>query len=283
MKEEELEEMDSIVSLGERSDIEFARNRKSMFEVTSNMKAINVSKDTTGDGSQIGKELEIGTISSTLNTGNELEDLNEEQITPEEIEYRRESLNDAILQACDMAMKIPEYEAYISLPSQTTFPDYYQIISKPVCLQHIRQFAKKREFTSLHKLEKYLERLASNAKTYNGFSHFLYYSALHLTNTIMMEVRKRVAVAFYTYKLPEGHIRDHEAKQLWEGLNAVSETDLNRKHMLVPDVGDEKEEEEEEEENDGEEEEEDEEENDDDDDGDNNNKNNRSEKKTGKK
>ncbi|CUV07778.1 unnamed protein product [Cryptosporidium hominis] len=283
MKEEELEEMDSIVSLGERSDIEFARNRKSMFEVTSNMKAINVSKDTTGDGSQIGKELEIGTISSTLNTGNELEDLNEEQITPEEIEYRRESLNDAILQACDMAMKIPEYEAYISLPSQTTFPDYYQIISKPVCLQHIRQFAKKREFTSLHKLEKYLERLASNAKTYNGFSHFLYYSALHLTNTIMMEVRKRVAVAFYTYKLPEGHIRDHEAKQLLDGLNSVSETDLNRKHMLVPDVGDEEEEEEEEEENDDEEEEEDEEENDDDDDDDNNNKNNQIEKKTGKK
>ncbi|KAF7456384.1 putative global transcription activator SNF2L2 [Cryptosporidium felis] len=166
----------------------------------------------------------------------------QENITPEEVEYRRESLNDSILLACEMAMKIPEYEAYVALPSQAMFPDYFQIVSKPVCLQHIRQFAKKREFTSLHKLEKYLERLASNAKLYNGVSHFLYHSALHLTNTIMTEVRKRVAVAFYTYKLPKGHIRDHEASQLLDGLNSVSETDLNRKHMLVPDVGEEEEE-----------------------------------------
>ncbi|KAH7649832.1 brahma like with a HSA domain [Cryptosporidium bovis] len=162
----------------------------------------------------------------------------QEQITQEEIEYRRDMLNNSILEACELAMKIPEYEAYLTLPSQTTFPDYYQIITKPVCLQHIRQFAKKKEFTSLHKLEKYLERLATNAKTYNGISHYLYHSALHLINVIMMEVRKRVSVAYYTYNLPEGHIRDNEARQLLDGLNSVSDTDFNKKHMLVPDVGD---------------------------------------------
>ncbi|OII73658.1 uncharacterized protein cubi_03456 [Cryptosporidium ubiquitum] len=257
MRNEELE-VDSVVSLGERSDKELSKNRQD-FEYLKNS-VLEVATTTPGKISNdmdrfiqcesdtgTGRKSE-GTITTTLS--NELEDLTEEQITPEEIEYRKDSLNDAILQACDMAMKIPEYEAYIALPSQNIFPDYYQIISKPVCLQHIRQFAKKKEFTSLHKLEKYLERMASNAKTYNGVTHFLYYSALHLTNTIMMEVRKRVAVAFYTYKLPEGHVRDHEAKQLLDGLNSVSETDLNRKHMLVPDVGDEEEEEDEEEDDD---------------------------------
>ncbi|KAH8740642.1 brahma like protein with a HSA domain [Cryptosporidium ryanae] len=164
--------------------------------------------------------------------------LEQEQITQEEIEYRKDTLNNSILKACELAMKIPEYEAYIALPPQTTFPDYYQIITKPVCLQHIKQFAKKKEFTSLHKLEKYLERLATNAKTYNGITHYLYHSALHLINTVMMEVRKRVSVAYYTYKLPEGHIRDNEAKQLLDGLNSVSDTDFNKRHMLVPDVGD---------------------------------------------
>lgn len=253
MRDEELETNSMVATdLGERSDRELIKSGQSSVELrryargmNNNASASKISMEIDGpqqdeSGGTGTGELEGGIMN--MPSSNEQDDLAEENITPEEVEYRRESLNCAILQACDMAMKTPEYEAYIDLPSPTIFPDYYQIISKPVCLQHIRQFAKKKEFTSLHKLEKYLERLASNAKMYNGVTHFLYHSALHLTNTIMMEVRKRVAVAFYTYKLPEGHIRDYEAKQLLDGLNSVSETDLNRKHMLVPDVGDEEEE-----------------------------------------
>ncbi|KAJ1615063.1 brahma-like protein [Cryptosporidium canis] len=251
MRDEEQEES-SIIGSDEKLGRELTKNPQATTELkkpTSRTKIgasdMKTSEDSDNPRQNISETKEVeGMAANTWS--NEHDDLTEEHITPEEIEYRRESLNDAILQACDIAVKTPEYEAYVDLPSQTAFPDYYQIISKPVCLQHIRQFAKKKEFTSLHKLEKYLERLASNAKMYNGVTHFLYHSALHLTNTIMTEVRKRVAVAFYTYKLPEGHIRDYEAKQLLDGLNSVSETDLDRKHMLVPDVGDEEEEEEEE-------------------------------------
>lgn len=68
-------------------------------------------------------------------------------------------------------------EAFRTLPSRKLYPDYYQIITKPVSLSQITRNLKQGKFDSLNAFFADLSTMCSNAKTYNEEGSWIYEDA----------------------------------------------------------------------------------------------------------
>ncbi|XP_048584024.1 protein polybromo-1 isoform X2 [Nematostella vectensis] len=71
----------------------------------------------------------------------------------------------------------PMVEPFLRLPSRRAYPDYYEVIKKPIALMKIRSQIKSGLYDSLEALETELELCFNNAKTYNEPNSMLYKDA----------------------------------------------------------------------------------------------------------
>ncbi|KAL8273297.1 hypothetical protein Esti_002798 [Eimeria stiedai] len=122
-------------------------------------------------------------------------------------------LNAAISQALTEAIKDQRFSAFVELPSPAVYKDYYERVTKPVCLLQIRKFSDKQEFTSLNKLEKYLTRLAENARAYNGQESPLFLRALECIGAVLLKSRVNACIAFHSL---HSHAQGEKIRRLFE-------------------------------------------------------------------
>ncbi|XP_055016396.1 protein polybromo-1 isoform X2 [Boleophthalmus pectinirostris] len=71
-------------------------------------------------------------------------------------------------------------EPFLQLPSRKDYPDYYQHISHPICLLHIKNKMKNNEYESVESIDADLTRMFENAKRYNVPHSSIYKRALKL-------------------------------------------------------------------------------------------------------
>jgi ATP-dependent helicase STH1/SNF2 len=67
---------------------------------------------------------------------------------------------------------------FVALPPKKLFPDYYMIITEPICMKMIEKKIKSEEYSSLGDLKKDVQHLCRNAKTYNEDGSLIYVDAV---------------------------------------------------------------------------------------------------------
>ncbi|CAK6974228.1 polybromo 1%2C like isoform X2 [Scomber scombrus] len=80
-------------------------------------------------------------------------------------------------------------EPFQQLPSRREYPDYYQQIKQPICLQQIRAKMKNGEYESVEQMDADLTLMFENAKRYNMPNSSIYKRALRLQQ--IMQAKKR--------------------------------------------------------------------------------------------
>ncbi|XP_013864490.1 protein polybromo-1 [Austrofundulus limnaeus] len=78
-------------------------------------------------------------------------------------------------------------EPFLQLPSRKDYPDYYQQISHPTCLHHIKNKMKNNEYESVEHVNADLTLLLENAKRYNVPHSSIYKRALKLQHIQQMK------------------------------------------------------------------------------------------------
>ncbi|CAL9704670.1 unnamed protein product [Knipowitschia caucasica] len=78
-------------------------------------------------------------------------------------------------------------EPFLQLPSRKEYPDYYQHISHPICLLHIKNKMKNNEYGSVESIDADLTRLFENTKRYNVHQSSIYKRALKLQQIQLMK------------------------------------------------------------------------------------------------
>ena len=75
-------------------------------------------------------------------------------------------------------------EPFVKLPSKKLYPDYYEDIKQPICLNNIKSKLKLRSYTSLNELTKELNLVFANAMQYNLEDSIIYDHAKKLTKAL---------------------------------------------------------------------------------------------------
>ena len=76
---------------------------------------------------------------------------------------------------------------FVALPPKKEFPDYYTIIKEPISMKMIEKKIKKEEYSSLGDFKRDIQRLCTNAKTYNEDGSVIFIDAV------------AIEVSFYRY------------------------------------------------------------------------------------
>lgn len=79
---------------------------------------------------------------------------------------------------------LPYAIPFLTLPSPTDYPDYYEIVKTPISLEQIRRRLLAREFTSFDQVRHMCEGLCRNAKRYNQSGSDIYEKARALHSFI---------------------------------------------------------------------------------------------------
>ncbi|KFY06624.1 hypothetical protein V492_07895 [Pseudogymnoascus sp. VKM F-4246] len=77
---------------------------------------------------------------------------------------------------------------FMVLPPKKVFPDYYELIAKPIAMKQIDTKIKKEDYSSLNDLYKDIELLCNNARQYNEDGSFLFLDA----NTIQAACKSKI-------------------------------------------------------------------------------------------
>ncbi|XP_075893553.1 polybromo 1, like isoform X2 [Nelusetta ayraudi] len=83
-------------------------------------------------------------------------------------------------------------DPFQQLPSRREYPDYYQQIKQPICLQQIRAKMKNGEYESVEQIDSDLNLMFENAKRYNMPTSSIYKRAFRLQQ--IMQAKKRELV-----------------------------------------------------------------------------------------
>ncbi|EDO33982.1 predicted protein, partial [Nematostella vectensis] len=114
----------------------------------------------------------------------------------------------------------PMVEPFLRLPSRRAYPDYYEVIKKPIALMKIRSQIKSGLYDSLEALETELELCFNNAKTYNEPNSMLYKDAErmldHMSKKKTEIARKSEASDGASVASPAPHIPVPQVKQMKE-------------------------------------------------------------------
>ncbi|XP_061583260.1 protein polybromo-1-like isoform X2 [Cololabis saira] len=81
-------------------------------------------------------------------------------------------------------------EPFQQLPSRREYPDYYQQIKQPICLQHIRAKMKNGEYENVEQIEADLSLMFENAKRYNMPTSSIYKRAFRLQQILQAKKRE---------------------------------------------------------------------------------------------
>ncbi|CAD0099100.1 unnamed protein product [Aureobasidium mustum] len=68
-------------------------------------------------------------------------------------------------------------DPFIELPPQKHYPDYYQLISKPICMEQIQKKINKKQYQNLRQFRQDIQQLCDNCRKYNEDGSILYQDA----------------------------------------------------------------------------------------------------------
>jgi ATP-dependent helicase STH1/SNF2 len=81
-------------------------------------------------------------------------------------------------------------DPFITLPPRDVYPDYYQIITQPVCMKQIEKKINKKEYQSPKQFFNDIRTLCNNCRTYNEESSLLYQDANLIEQTASDKLRE---------------------------------------------------------------------------------------------
>lgn len=68
-------------------------------------------------------------------------------------------------------------DPFIELPPQKHYPDYYQLIRNPICMEQIQKKINKKQYQNLRQFRQDIKQLCDNCRTYNEDGSILYQDA----------------------------------------------------------------------------------------------------------
>ncbi|KAF2261179.1 hypothetical protein CC78DRAFT_362667 [Lojkania enalia] len=101
-----------------------------------------------------------------------------------------EALNDLEEESTDP--EVPNrgiIDPFIELPDKYDYPDYYQIIKNPICMNQIKKKINKKEYQSLKQFRQDIGVLCNNCRTYNEDTSLLYQDANLIEQTCLDKLR----------------------------------------------------------------------------------------------
>ncbi|KAF2733481.1 hypothetical protein EJ04DRAFT_269950 [Polyplosphaeria fusca] len=81
-------------------------------------------------------------------------------------------------------------DPFIELPDKYDYPDYYQIIRIPVCMNQIKKKINKKEYQSLKQFYQDIRTLCNNCRTYNEDTSLLYQDANLIEQTCVDKLKQ---------------------------------------------------------------------------------------------
>jgi ATP-dependent helicase STH1/SNF2 len=102
-----------------------------------------------------------------------------------------EALNDLEEESSDPT--IPNrgiIDPFIELPDKWDYPDYYQIIKNPLCMNQIKKKINKKEYQNLKQFRQDIATLCNNCRTYNEDTSLLYQDANLIEQTCLDKLKE---------------------------------------------------------------------------------------------
>ncbi|KAH7122484.1 SNF2 family N-terminal domain-containing protein [Dendryphion nanum] len=84
-------------------------------------------------------------------------------------------------------------DPFIELPDKWDYPDYYQIIKIPICMNQIKKKINKKEYTGLKPFRQDIGLLCNNCRTYNEDGSLLYQDANLIEQTALEQLKQSTA------------------------------------------------------------------------------------------
>uniref|UniRef100_A0A672IFW4 Protein polybromo-1 n=1 Tax=Salarias fasciatus TaxID=181472 RepID=A0A672IFW4_SALFA len=139
-------------------------------------------------------------------------------------------------------------EPFQNLPSRREYPDYYQQIKQPICLQQIRTKMKNGEYESVEQMDTDLTLMFENAKRYNMPNSSIYKRAFRLQQiqqTIKRELLRRddedgdsilssdtgiiKRKSFFFFPSHKKNVKKNRMKSLYAAVTDAREANTNRR------------------------------------------------------
>jgi ATP-dependent helicase STH1/SNF2 len=106
-------------------------------------------------------------------------------------------------------------DPFIELPPREYYPDYYQIIKNPICMNQIKRKINRKEYQSLRQFRNDIGLLCNNCRTYNEDTSLLYQDANLIEQTALEQLRMQ------TENHPEMQDYDDGASSVNGGLSTA--------------------------------------------------------------
>ncbi|KAL6706680.1 transcriptional regulator [Coniothyrium glycines] len=84
-------------------------------------------------------------------------------------------------------------DPFIELPDKWDYPDYYQLIKNPICMNQIKKKINKKEYLSARQLRQDIGLLCNNCRTYNEDTSLLFADANLIEQTAVDKLREATA------------------------------------------------------------------------------------------
>ncbi|CBQ73615.1 conserved hypothetical protein [Sporisorium reilianum SRZ2] len=88
-------------------------------------------------------------------------------LSVDQVAQQAQRLMDAVMKAIDPSDGDPLHEFFLELPDAQEYPDYYEIIKRPMALEQIQSKLDQRSYASLPDVKHDFETICNNAKRYN--------------------------------------------------------------------------------------------------------------------
>ncbi|KAF2086878.1 hypothetical protein K490DRAFT_74084 [Saccharata proteae CBS 121410] len=104
-------------------------------------------------------------------------------------------------------------DPFIELPDKYDYPDYYQIITKPICMNQVKRKINKKEYQSLKQFRQDIALLCNNCRTYNEDTSMLYKDADLIEETCVNRLKEETKDLpdFQDFDDPNGSVRPSTA------------------------------------------------------------------------
>ncbi|KAF2200846.1 hypothetical protein GQ43DRAFT_56896 [Delitschia confertaspora ATCC 74209] len=119
-----------------------------------------------------------------------------ETLSPEQREALQKILDDVYEALTDLEEHAPGLEPrgiadpFIDLPDKSAYPDYYQIIKKPICMTQIEDKINSKKYQNLKQFRQDIGLMCNNCRTYNEDTSLLYQDANLIEQTCLDKLRE---------------------------------------------------------------------------------------------
>jgi ATP-dependent helicase STH1/SNF2 len=101
-----------------------------------------------------------------------------------------EAFNDLEEESADGKLPRGIIDPFIELPDKFDYPDYYQIIKNPICMNNIKRKINRKEYQNLRQFRQDVALLCNNCRTYNEDGSTLYKDANMIERTCVDKLRE---------------------------------------------------------------------------------------------